>query len=152
MMKISLRQDLVGSFVFLIISILLWILIPSQIILDDTQDSINAQTFPRLVIGLMGFCSLILFIQEVIKLIKKEPSKIIEIDIHTEFNAIVIILLLILYWVLLNWLSFMASSIIFSFLMLIFFHSKNWKYYFIVAFIIIAVSLFFNNVLDVALP
>lgn len=151
-MKITFRQDLVGSLVFLLFSLGLWLLIPSQIIVTDTEEIITAQTFPRLIIGLMGFCSLILLVKELLKLFRKEEAKMVEIDLRQESLSLVIIGLLILYWAMLFWLPFMLSSIIFGSLLLLFFNCRKWHYYAIVAVVVIALSLFFQNLLNVSLP
>lgn len=150
-MKIAFRQDLIGSLVFLIISAILWFLIPYQIITEE-DEAITAQTFPRLIIGLMALCSFILFIKELIKLVRKQPSKTVEIHFKQELNATVIIGLLVLYWGMLHFLPFMVSSAIFSYLFLLFLKCRNWKYYGIITVMIIAISLFFQYALNVSLP
>ncbi|OOR98559.1 tricarboxylate transporter [Canicola haemoglobinophilus] len=151
-MTIRFRQDLVGSIVFLIFSLVLWFLIPYQIKVTEDDELITAQTFPRLVIGLMILCCVILFIQEIIKVIRKQPTKMAEINLPHEARSLVVVLLLVLYWGLLHWLPFIVSSTIFSVLLLIFFQCKNWKYYAIVIAVIVSVSLFFQNLLNVSLP
>ncbi|MBN6710471.1 tripartite tricarboxylate transporter TctB family protein [Haemophilus haemoglobinophilus] len=151
-MTIRFRQDLVGSIVFLIFSLVLWFLIPYQIKVTEDDELITAQTFPRLVIGLMILCCVILFIQEIIKVIRKQPTKMAELDFTRETRSLVVVLLLVVYWGLLHWLPFIVSSTIFSVLLLIFFQCKNWKYYAIVIAVIVSVSLFFQNLLNVSLP
>ena len=151
-MKISFRQDLAGSVVFLIVSLSLWLLMPYQILVEDEEEVITAQTFPRLIIALMGICSLILLIKELIKLYKRQPVKMVELSLQHELRSLAIIGLLVLYWGLLHWLTFMLSSLIFCYLLLLFFSCKNWKYYVIVSLIVVSVSLFFQQVLNVSLP
>ncbi|MDO4697918.1 MAG: tripartite tricarboxylate transporter TctB family protein [Pasteurellaceae bacterium] len=151
-MKIRFRQDLVGSLIFLIVSLVLWFLMPYQIKVTEDDELITAQTFPRLVIGLMIVCCVILLVKELIKLVRKQPTKMAEFDLTRESRSLIVILLLVLYWGLLHWLPFIVSSIIFSYLLLIFFQCKNWKYYAIVTTVIVAVSLFFQNLLNVSLP
>lgn len=150
-MKITFRQDLIGAVVFLILSITLWLLVPEQIVIDE-DEGITAQTFPKLIIGLMGLCSFILLLKEIIKIIRKQPSKMVSLTLSEEMNSAVVILLLVLYWFMLYWLPFMLSSIIFAFLMLLFFRCRNWTYYAIVAAVIAAVSLIFKYLLNISLP
>ena len=69
-MKIKFKQDLVGGIVFLIVSLVIWFMMPSQIKINTT-DAINSQSFPRVIIGLMMVCSIYLIIVQVIKIIKK---------------------------------------------------------------------------------
>lgn len=151
-MKITFRQDLVGALVFLILSISLWLLIPYQIMLTDDDEIITAQTFPRLVIGLMGLCSLILLVKELIKWFYKQPVKMVELHLYQEARTLIVIGLLILYWAMFQFLPFMIASIIFSVLLLLFFRCKNWIYYAIVISVVLFVSFFFQYVLNVSLP
>ncbi|MGQ0286492.1 tripartite tricarboxylate transporter TctB family protein [Pasteurellaceae bacterium 22721_9_1] len=151
-MKISFRQDLVGAVVFLILSISLWLLIPYQIMVTDDEEVITAQTFPRLVIGLMGICSFILLVKELVKWFRKQPVKMVELRFDQELRSLIVIALLLLYWAMLNWLPFMIASMIFSILLLLFFRCKNWIYYAIVISVVISVSVFFQYVLNVSLP
>lgn len=151
-MKITLRQDLVGSLIFLILSLVLWWLMPSQIVIADDEEIITAQTFPRLIIGLMAICSLILLIKELIKWVRKQPTKTVEIRFVEEMHSAFILLSLVIYWGLLHWLPFMVSSILFAFLLLAFFRCKNWKYYATVAIFSVLLSLFFQNLLHISLP
>lgn len=150
-MKIKIKQDLVGAITFLILGLVIWFLIPSQIKLTN-QDMINSQTFPRLIIGLMIICSAYLVVIEVIKIIKKQPVKEAIIDLKQEGKSILMILMLVIYWVMLHWLPFMITSLIFAGGMLLFFKCKNWKYYAIVGTTIIAITVMFQNVLSVKLP
>ncbi|MGC6376733.1 tripartite tricarboxylate transporter TctB family protein [Bisgaard Taxon 45] len=150
-MKITFRQDLVGAVVFLILSITLWLLVPLQIVIDE-DEGITAQTFPRLIIGLMAICSAILLIKEIIKMIRKQPSKMVTFTLSEEQNAAIVVLLLVLYWFMLYWLPFIVSSIIFAFLMLLFFRCRNWQYYAIVATVISVVSFVFEYLLHISLP
>lgn len=150
-MTLKFRQDLVGALVFLILSAVLWIMLPYQIMIDD-DDTITAQTFPRLIIGLMAFCSLILLIKELIKLWRKQPVTMVEIHFHQESRALLIVGLLVLYWAMLHWLPFMVSSIVFACLFMVFLRCRKWHYYVIVSAVIIAISLFFQNLLNVSLP
>lgn len=150
-MKITFRQDLIGAVFFLILSITLWWLIPHQIVIDD-HEGITAQTFPRLIIGLMGCCSLILLIKEVIKYLRNEPSKMVTLTLKDELNALVVVVLLVLYWIMLHGLSFMLSSIIFACLMLLFFRCRNWSYYAIVSVVILSVAMIFEHLLHISLP
>lgn len=150
-MKITFRQDLVGAVVFLTVSAILWFLIPYQIVTDE-DDVITAQTFPRLIIGLMALCSAVLLIKELTKLIRKQPSKMVEIHFQQELRSLFIVGLLVLYWGLLHWLPFMFASILFAYCCLLFFRCHKWHYYAIVTAVIVSVSLFFQHFLNVSLP
>ncbi|EGP04307.1 hypothetical protein GEW_10121 [Pasteurella multocida subsp. gallicida str. Anand1_poultry] len=93
-----------------------------------------------------------MLVKEIIKIIRKQPSKMVTLTLSEELNASIVILLLVLYWFMLYWLPFMVSSIIFAFLMLLFFRCRNWQYYAIVATVITAVSFIFEYLLNISLP
>lgn len=150
-MKIKFNVDLVGAIVFFTIAAVIWCLIPSQIVVKG-NDQITSQSFPRIIIGLMGICSVSLIIKEVIKILKKQPVKEIEIDLKEEGKSLVVIMMLVGYWGLLHFLPFLLVSLIFASVMLMFFKCKNWKYYVIVGAIIILVTIVFQNALNVRLP
>lgn len=150
-MKFKFKQDLIGAALFLAVATVIWLLIPSQIIVNEGY-LINSQTFPRLIIGLMWISSLYLLVVEVIKIIRKEPVKELEVYIKEEFKSLIVIGLLVVYWGMLHWLTFMAASIIFGVAMLIFFKDKNWKHYAIVVTTIVVITIVFQNVLNVKLP
>ncbi|WP_439256545.1 tripartite tricarboxylate transporter TctB family protein [Lonepinella sp. BR2271] len=150
-MKVQFRQDLVGAVVFLVVSAVIWWLIPSQIVLSH-DDPINSQTFPRLIIGLMGLCSLILLIKELIKWGRKQPVKMVELQFKQESRSLMVLLLLALYWGLMHWLPFAIASMLFSAAMLRFCGCRNWRYYAIVAAVIVMISVLFEYVLNVSLP
>ena len=150
-MKIKFKQDLVGGIVFLIVSLIIWFMMPSQIKINTT-DTINSQSFPRVIIGLMMICSIYLIIVQVVKMIRKAPVKEVEIDFRQEGKCILMIGMIAGYWIMLHFLTFMAASLIFSGLILVFFKCKNWKYYGIVFTSIIVITLVFQNLLGVKLP
>ncbi|GKX29689.1 hypothetical protein SH1V18_21690 [Vallitalea longa] len=150
-MKIKIKQELVGAILFFTVAAVIWFLIPSQIAVKGNEQ-ISSQTFPRLIIGLMGLCSGFIIIKEIVKIIKKQPVKEIEINLREERKSLAVILMLLGYWLLLHVLPFMLVSLIFGGVMLVFFKCKNWKYYVTVSVIIIAVTLVFQNALNVELP
>lgn len=150
-MKIKMKQDLVGAISFLILGLILWFLMPYQIKLTNA-DTINSQTFPRLIVGLMILCSMYLLIIEIIKMIKKQPVREVIVDLKQEGKSILVILMLIAYWGALHWVPFMITSLIFAGGMLLFFKCKNWRYYAIVGTTIIIITVMFQNVLNVKLP
>lgn len=149
--SIKIKKNLIGSIIFLILSIIIWYMIPYQIKLTKVT-AVNAQTFPRLIIALMGICSLYCLIKEINKIKKREPIEEIEIVFIEEVQAVLMIMLIIFYWLILHWFTFMAASLIFATGMLIFYRCKKISYYIIVYSIIISVTLAFQNLLNVELP
>ncbi|MBV7387828.1 tripartite tricarboxylate transporter TctB family protein [Pasteurellaceae bacterium TAE3-ERU1] len=151
-MKIEIKQNLVGGLVFLIFSSLLWWLIPSQIVLKDTAEAINSQTFPRIIVGLMWLCSVILVAKEILLLVQRKPVKVVVFDLSEEFRSVILIALLIAYWGMLKVLPFVVASLIFVIAFLALSRCRNWKYYAIVCTTVILVSVVFEHILHVKLP
>lgn len=150
-MKYKIKVNLIGGAIFLALSIILWLLIPSQIPVN-TDSVITSRSFPKLIVALMFFSSLFIFVSDIIKLIMKKPVQEVEITLKEEGRAIVVCLLLVAYAFLLNKIGFMFASILYCYAMLAFFKSKNWKYYVIVTIICVAVTSIFKNILLVQLP
>ncbi|MCX3065985.1 tripartite tricarboxylate transporter TctB family protein [Cetobacterium somerae] len=147
----KLKTNLIGGSLFLSISVIIWFLIPSQIILTQNT-SINSQTFPRLIVSLSIISSILLILKESIKIIKKEPTEEIEFIFNNEVKVIVMLILLVVYVFLFEYLGFLFSSIIYSFLTLMYYKSKNIKYYISIALVCLIVNYIFKNLLLVQLP
>lgn len=150
-MKIKLNRNLVGAILFFVFSLVLFLLMPSQIKVVST-DVINSATFPRLIIFIMGGCSLYLILIEVFKIVRKQAVELYEIDLHVEARTLVVIGLLILFLVMLYFIPFWAAALIFSTALMYFMGSRKlWKYA-TVYVIVISVTLLFTKVLNVTLP
>ena len=150
-MKYKIKVNIVGGAIFLILSMILWYLIPSQI--PTNGDAvITSRSFPKLIVLLMFFSSLFIFVSDLIKVMRKQPVQEVEVKLAEEGRAVIVCLLLIAYAFLLNIIGFMFASIIYCYSMLAFFKSKNWKYYLIVTVICVAVTYIFKNILLVQLP
>ncbi|WP_300356901.1 tripartite tricarboxylate transporter TctB family protein [Fusobacterium sp.] len=150
-MKYKIKVNIVGGAIFIILSMILWFLIPSQI--PITSDGvITSRSFPRLIVLLMFFSSLFIFVSDVIKLISKRPVNEVEVCLKEEGKAAIVCVLLVAYAFLLDKIGFMIASIVYCYSMLLFFKCKNWKYYAIVTIICVAVTYIFKNILLVQLP
>lgn len=147
----KLKTNLLGGGLFLSVSIIIWFLIPSQIILTQ-NNNINSQTFPRLIVGIAIVSSILLILKDIIKIIKKEPVEEVEIILNNEIKVIIMLILLTIYVFLFEHIGFLFSSIIYSFLTLMYYKSKNIKYYVSIALVCFVVNYIFKNLLLVQLP
>lgn len=147
----KLKTNLVGGGLFLSISIIIWFLIPSQIALTQNS-SINSQTFPKIIVGISIVSSILLILKELIKIIKKEPTEEIKITFSNEIKVIIMLIFLMIYVFLFEYIDFLFSSIIYSFLTLMYYRSKNIKYYISIALVCLIVNYIFKNLLLVQLP
>ncbi len=150
-MKYKIKVNIVGGAIFIILSMTLWFLIPSQI--PITSDGvITSRSFPRLIVLLMFFSSLFIFVSDIVKLISKRPVNEVKVCLKEEGKAVVVCVLLVAYAFLFDKIGFMVASIVYCYSMLLFFKCKNWKYYAIVTIICVAVTYIFKNILLVQLP
>lgn len=150
-MKLKFNRNLVGALLFFALSLTLFFLMPSQIKVVS-NDVINSASFPRLIIFIMGACSLYLILLEAIKIIRKQPTEIVELNLAEEGRTLVVIGLLILFLVLLNFIQFWLSALIFSSLLMFFMGTRKWWKYAIVFTVIISITFLFTEVLNVTLP
>lgn len=150
-MKYKIKVNIVGGAVFIVLSLILWFLIPSQIPIN-TDGIITSRSFPRLIVLIMFFSSLFIFVSDILKIISKRPVHEVELNLKEEGKAAVVCGLLILYAFLLDKIGFMISSIVYCYLMLLFFKCRNWKYYLTVTIVCVTVTYIFKNVLLVQLP
>lgn len=150
-MKLTLNVNLAGGILFLLLSTVLWFLVPSQIKITG-QSLINSQTFPKLVIGVIFIFSLYLILFETVKIIGKKKTETIEVHLKKEVQALVTIAILGGYAFLFEKIGFFISSVIFCWIMLIFSRNKNWKYYLTVALVCGGVNYIFRHLLLVQLP
>lgn len=85
----KLKANLLGGSIFLILSIILWLLIPNQIPVSGNA-IITSQTFPRLIVILMFLGSMVLLLGDIIKLVNKKPVLEVRINPKEEIRAIIV--------------------------------------------------------------
>ena len=149
--RVSFYPTLAGALVFLMFSIVVLLLIPSQISVRPGA-SVTARTFPKLLTYIMMICSALLLLKDAVSLLMKRPIPAVELSLLTEVKALIIMGLLIIYAVLMRVVGFIPSSVIYGILMTYYFRVKNWKYYAIVITAAIAIGYVFRHVLNVRLP
>lgn len=143
--------SLVGPVLFLVAGVAGFALMPSQVKIQEGTAT-TARTFPSLMLTLILACSVFLILQEVVKIVHKQPIEVVMLDVMTEIRAIIILALLVLYALLIPVLGFIVTSILFGLAMLGFFRVKKWWYYLIIALSALLIGLLFQVVLNVRLP
>jgi putative tricarboxylic transport membrane protein len=125
-------------------------MIPRQIeVIDDSF--INSRTFPYLLAFVIMAMSIKLIVVDLVKIIRKQPTKEKEFDLVVEGKAIIIFFILLAYVALMPLIGFLFSSILMFAAFLVFFHSKEWKYYLIGLLSCISVYIIFTSVLHIQL-
>ena len=81
--------DLLGGVIFLIFGLVMLYIIPLQVEVKK-RELINGKAFPNLLMYVMIACSIILILNQVIKLMRKEPVKTTTINLLVEVKALLI--------------------------------------------------------------
>lgn len=149
--KTNFYPSLAGPIVFLAFAVAAWILMPSQVKVQENMAT-TARTFPTLLLQIMIAGSVVLLATEIVKIIRKTNIEVVQIELLTEIKAVIILLLLVVYAILMPLLGFIASSILFSVAMLYYFRIKKGSYYLIVVIAALIIGLVFRYLLGVRLP
>ena len=128
--EFNLPTEIVSAVLFLILSIVCYILIPSQIQISET-DTVNGRVFPYLLSAIMGIFSVVLLVQELINVyVKKKPWTTKTVNLLEEVRALFIFLILILTYAISKVTTLFVIGAIFCALgFLIFFRCRKISYY-----------------------
>lgn len=144
-MTIKIRRDLTSGIALAIIAIVLWLMIPYHIVVTDQSN--NAQMFPRLIVGFMFLVSVYI----VGKTIITGKDVIMEVDLKKEGKIFLYALALIFYVFLMDKLGYLIATFAISGLTLAVYGAKRKSYLIQVGFVVI-VFLLFRFGLGVPLP
>ena len=131
--------DLLGGVIFLVFGLLMLYIIPLQIEVKK-KELVNGQAFPKLLMYIMIACSIVLIVNQVIMMLRKEPVKTTTINLLVEVKAVLIFLSMIVFWLVAEKTgNFAIGSAVFGVLMLFFFRCKKPLYYAIVLVAAVAI-------------
>ena len=153
-MKIRYNREIISGAIFVVLSAVLWFLIPVQVqTLEKTP--INAQTFPRIAIGGMFLCSVGLLLEDL------RPGEAGVVCDEREFSpnafkkemrSVVFALLLIAYCFLIGHLGYIVSTILLVLAVMMFYKARKWYYYAIPLGMVGIVYYVFKVLLHISLP
>jgi len=124
--------DLLGGVIFLIFGLVMLYIIPLQIEIKK-KELVNGQAFPKMLMYVMIACSVILIVNQLIKMMRKEEVKTTTINLLVEVKAVLIFLAMIVFWLVAEKSgNFAIGSAVFGVLMLFIFRCKKPLYYAIV--------------------
>lgn len=149
--KVRLYVDIITPIIFIIFAVAVLLAMPKQIALLSSG-SINERTFPTMLMLLIIICGVALLIKEIYNIISKKKANIVETTVMVEVKALIILGILVLYWLLMELVGFIISSILLGLAMLMFFRVKKPSYYIIVSVVAVLIGVFFRYVLNVRLP
>lgn len=154
-MKLKYNAEIISGSIFLLVAVVLWLLIPSQIHTLETS-AINAQTVPKIVTGGMGLFSFGLLMQGIFTLPKKvvviTRAALVSDNFRKEFKSVFYAIIFLVYLVALTWLGFLISTVLLTIAILLFYGARKWFYYAIPLAMVLVVYFIFKILLKVSLP
>lgn len=150
-MNLRLNTKITKGIIFLIISIVLYCIVPSQIKLVEGEGAINGRSFPYLLITIMGVSS---FLQIIIGLLSKNKQYwIVDATMLRRWKVPMLMLLLVsVYVAIIPYIGFVIASILAVCGTLAFLRCKKWHYYAISVGFVVTIYLIFTSMLNVPLP
>lgn len=154
-MRVKYNSEIISGALFVILASVIWLFIPSQI---DTMEktAVTAQTIPKIVIGGMFVFSMLLLLQGIFMLPKKEvviqKATFQTEKFKKELKSIIFGLILIVFCVLLNTVGFIIASTALVIAILVFYGARKWYYYLISISTVACVYYIFQVLLSVNLP
>ncbi|WP_407267774.1 tripartite tricarboxylate transporter TctB family protein [Radiobacillus sp. PE A8.2] len=149
-MEIKVPTNLVGGILIMLLSLIIWFLIPVQIPIMATFEGklIDSRFVPRLLVATMFLISAILIISSLV--FKKE--KTIVYNVRSELKGILYLSILVIYILLVKYIGFLIACLLLAIVTLIYFKVKAIKYYAITLSVFVAIYLIFYFILEVPLP
>ena len=124
--------DLLGGVIFLILGFVMLYIIPLQVEVKK-KELVNGRAFPNLLMYVMIGCSIILIVNQVMKMVRKEEVKRTTINLLVEVKALLIFLAMIIFWLVAEKSgNFAVGCAVFGVMMLCIFRCKKPLYYAIV--------------------
>lgn len=130
-MKVKLNSNMIAGGIFLVISVVLHSLIPSQIKTYETG-SMTAATVPTLLIRILLACSVILLIQGALSKDKKEyrvSGALFRRETLKRLKPVIYAAMLLAYAVLLPSVGFIPASLLMTNGILAYFGTRKWWFY-----------------------
>lgn len=140
MKTLKINTNLIFGIVAVILSILLWLIIPSQVPPSlVATEYINGSFMPKLMAGIMFVCGIIGIIRGIF-FDKHEKT----LSISLESKSVCFLIIFALFVVLATKVSFLISAVLFGIISLAFMKCRNIKKYIAVVAVIVAVCLIFK--------
>ena len=149
--KINIRypSDLMTGILFLLISIVVIMLLPSQVAIS-AADVVNGREFPKLLMYLMAVCSVALIVVELCKLAMKKPMVMKTMNLLVEVKALIIMAILIATFFIAKYTDmFVLGAVFCAIAFLLFFRCKKSSYYAITLTFVLAIWAAFRFILHV---
>lgn len=146
---ITYPSDLVTGILFLIVSVVILLIMPQQVVISE-KDLVNGRAFPTMLAYLMMAMSLLLTGNELIKLVTKKPLVMKTVNALVEVKALLIIGILIVTYLLAKVTDlFVVGGLFCAVAFLMFFRCKKKSYYAVTVAAAVVIWVVFRFVLNV---
>ena len=147
--NISYPSDLVAGILFLVLSIVVLLIMPKQVVISE-KDLVNGRAFPTMMAYLMMAMSALLVGGELVKVITKKPLTTKTVNALVEVKALIIIAILIVTYLLAKVTDvFVIGGLFCAVAFLVFFRCKKKSYYAITVTAAVLIWVVFRFVLNV---
>lgn len=147
--EVTIPTDFTGALLFLVLGFALYLLMPSQIAISESE-IINGRSFPTLLIILMIGCSIVLILQSIVKKKKGEEIPKITLNLLTEVKALIIMAILVITYVICSITDlFVIGAVFCAAAFLLYFHCTKKSYYVITIGVAVAIWAAFRFALGV---
>ena len=127
--EITIPTDLVAAVVFFLVGIVLLLCVPSQTTVG-ADEVVSGAAFPTYLCYIMIGGSVLVAVQNIFKMIRKEPVETKTINALVEVKALIIFGILVMFWVICNVTDlFVLGAIFCAVSFLFFFRCKKKSYY-----------------------
>ncbi|MCG8482038.1 MAG: tripartite tricarboxylate transporter TctB family protein [Clostridia bacterium] len=150
-MKIKIPTNLIGGILIMLLSFIVWMLIPNQINIGEAamqKAQSNSRLIPDMLAIGIGISGALLVFQSLV--FKKEVYK--EYNLGLEAKGAIYLVILIVYIVLVEYVGMLVACLLMGIGSLVYFRTKKIRRYIIVFAFFIVIYLVFSLVLKVKFP
>lgn len=150
-MKIKIPTNLIGGILIMLLSFIVWMLIPNQINIGEAamqKAQSNSRLIPDMLAIGIGISGALLVFQSLV--LKKEVYK--EYNLGLEAKGAIYLVILIVYIVLVEYVGMLVACLLMGIGSLVYFRTKKIRRYIIVFAFFIVIYLVFSLVLKVKFP
>lgn len=147
--ELVLPTDIIGAGLFFLFAVVMLLIMPNQISIAES-DVVNGRMFPTLLLALMIICSVVLLINSIVKIYKKQQMATCTLHLLTEIKALIIMAILgITYGICSLTDLFVVGAVFCALSFLLYFRCSKWIYYVITIGLAIIIWCAFRFVLGI---
>ena len=147
--EVTIPTDLAAAVVFFVVGIVLLLLVPGQVTVGQ-DEVVSGAAFPTYLCYLMIGGSILVALQNILKMVRKEPIETKTINALVEVKALIIFGILIMFWVICSLTElFVLGALFCAVAFLLFFRCRKKSYYMITVAFAVGIWAAFRFILNV---